>query len=66
MKIGNNDTKKNSPHSSAVAKLSLRGDGYLLSPAASLGPNNSVGDGGRKVISLRSGKKVAPTTSTGH
>ena len=62
MKTCDNDGEENSSLSGAVENPSMRGEGQLLSPAASSGPNN----GGRSVVSLRSGEDMVPTTSTGH
>ena len=60
-KTGARAGEENSPRSTAVKKLSLRGEGRPLSPAASLTPNYGGGDGGRSADSTRSGKEMTPT-----
>ena len=57
---GANDRGKNSPRSSAVKNLSLRGDGHPRSPAATSAPNYGGGNGDGSVDSTLSGEDVAP------
>ena len=56
-----NDRDENSPRSSAIKKLSLRGEGRPLSLAAASAPNWGVGDGGRSADATPSGVEMAPT-----
>ena len=57
---GANDKEENSSRSDKVNDLSLRGEGRLLSPAASSAQNYGDRDGGHSAEFPHSDKEVAP------